>query len=170
MFVDGNHAEIALVENLLRQDLTAVEEAEALSSLMIDRGYTQEQLAGVIGKARSTINDILTLSRLPQSIRDDCRGDKTIARNTLIEIARKKQERSMITAWNKYKEKLAKQGAGKQRKQKEAPSPGAVTRSLAKVASDLVVLDTTGWSQSETDDFKQTLLAVQQAIQNHLNS
>ena len=41
--IEGNYAEIALVENLLRQDLTAVEEAEALQSLMNDRQYTQDQ-------------------------------------------------------------------------------------------------------------------------------
>ena len=37
---DANYAEVALVENLLRQDLTAVEEAEALQRLMIDQSYT----------------------------------------------------------------------------------------------------------------------------------
>ncbi len=74
----------------------------------------------------------------------------------------------MVTAWNKYKEKQAKQGAGKQKKQKTAPNAETVTKSLSKVATDLEALDTTGWSQTETDDFKQTLLAVQQAIQNYL--
>ncbi|MDA8126838.1 MAG: ParB/RepB/Spo0J family partition protein [Deltaproteobacteria bacterium] len=46
----ANSAEIALVENLLRQDLTPVEEAEALQKLMEDHAYQQEQLATVIGK------------------------------------------------------------------------------------------------------------------------
>ena len=42
--VEGKHGEIALVENLLRQDLTAVEEAEGLDRLMKEESYTQEQL------------------------------------------------------------------------------------------------------------------------------
>jgi len=46
MFIAGNYSEIALVENLLRQDLTAIEEAEALQSLMVEQEYTQEQLGG----------------------------------------------------------------------------------------------------------------------------
>jgi ParB family chromosome partitioning protein len=45
------------VENLLRQDLTAVEEAEALNRLMTEQNYTQEQLGAIIGKARTTVTD-----------------------------------------------------------------------------------------------------------------
>ncbi|MBA4349530.1 MAG: hypothetical protein C0415_06040 [Thermodesulfovibrio sp.] len=65
IFVEGNHAEIALVENLLRQDLTAVEEAEGLQALMTEQNYTQEQLAAVMGKPRTTIGDSLSLIRPP---------------------------------------------------------------------------------------------------------
>jgi ParB family chromosome partitioning protein len=90
IFVNGNHAEISLVENLLRENLTPVEEAEALNKIMKDHGYTQEALAGGIGKARSTVTEILTLNRLPQEIRNECRGNKNVSRSTLIEIARKK--------------------------------------------------------------------------------
>ena len=50
--VEGNPSEIALVENLLRQDLTSVEESEALQRLMEEQKYSQEQLAGIIGKAQ----------------------------------------------------------------------------------------------------------------------
>lgn len=112
IFVTGNHAEISLVENLLRENLTPVEEAEALNKIMKDHGYTQESLAGVIGKARSTVTEILSLNRLPQEIRDECRGNKTVTRSALIEIARKKQSRGMVTAWQKYKEKSQKPDSG----------------------------------------------------------
>lgn len=109
IYVEGNYAEIALVENLLRQDLTAVEEAEALQHLIEQQKYTHEQLSAVIGKARTTISDILLINRLPQEIRDDCRGNRLISKKTLIEIARKKQERAMVTAYNNYKKKLPEQ-------------------------------------------------------------
>jgi ParB family chromosome partitioning protein len=111
--VEGNPSEIALVENLLRQDLTPVEEAEALDRLLTEQSYTHEQLAGIIGKARNTLTEILSLNRLPLEIRDECRSSTTTARKTLIEIARKKQDRSMITAWGQYKDKLAKAAAGR---------------------------------------------------------
>ncbi len=104
--VDGNPSEIALVENLLRQDLTAVEEAEALQRLLEQQRYTHEQLSIVIGKARTTLSDILLINRLPQEIREECRGDRTISKKTLIDIARRKQERAMLTSYRIYKEKL----------------------------------------------------------------
>ena len=98
VLVEGNHAEIALVENLLRQDLTPVEEAEALQGLMDQQQYSQEQLSAIIGKARTSITELLSLNRLPQAIRDECRGDRKINKSALIEIAKKKQERAMLRA------------------------------------------------------------------------
>ena len=127
ILVEGKHGEIALVENLLRQDLTAVEEAEALDRLMKEESYTQEQLGGIIGKARTTVTDILTLTRLPQEIRDECRGNTAVTRKTLITIARKKQARGMVTAWNKVKEKQAKEAAGRIRGQISNLSPNQET-------------------------------------------
>jgi len=117
--VEGNFAEIALVENLQRQDLTAVEEAEALQRLMTQESYTQEQLGSIVGKARTTVGDILTLNKLPQQIRDACRGDHQITRSVLIEIARRKQERGMLSAWAAYQASLEK---GKTPRQQKDPT------------------------------------------------
>jgi ParB family chromosome partitioning protein len=98
VFIDGdNYAEIALVENLLRQDLNPIEEAEALQKLMDDHAYQQEELAKIIGKSQPMISKSLSLNRLPKEIRDECRQDPTVPKNVLVEIARKKQERSMLT-------------------------------------------------------------------------
>ncbi|MCX5856092.1 MAG: ParB/RepB/Spo0J family partition protein, partial [Deltaproteobacteria bacterium] len=100
LLVEGNDSEIALVENLLRQDLTPVEEAEALQRLIEEEKYTQEQLGTMIGRARTTINESLSLNRLPKEIRDECRGDRKLTKSALVEIARKKQSRSMVKAYN----------------------------------------------------------------------
>jgi ParB family chromosome partitioning protein len=67
------------------------------------QNFTQEQLSGIVGKARTTVRDILTINRLPQAIRDECRGDRTTIRQTLIDIARKKQERGMLSAYKAYR-------------------------------------------------------------------
>ena len=167
--VEGNHAEIAIVENLLRQDLTAVEEAEALQALLTEQNYTQEQLAGVIGKARVTVTEILTLNRLPQEIRDECRSSSTAARRTLVEIARKKQVRSMITAWNAYKAKLAKQAAGNTRQAKTPETPEDVIAWLGKSADKLESLDTSTWAEDQQNSFGQSLVHLQESIQAILN-
>lgn len=66
---DRDSAAIALLENLQREDLNYIEEAEAYYNLIKDHGYTQEQLAEVIGKKQSTIANKLRLLKLSEEIR-----------------------------------------------------------------------------------------------------
>lgn len=62
--------ELALVENIQRQDLTPLEEASGYQRLMDDFGYTQEELSSTVGKSRSHIANLLRLMDLPQEIKD----------------------------------------------------------------------------------------------------
>ncbi len=62
--------EAALIENLQRQDLNAIEEAAAIRSLMQECGYTQEQAAQKLGKSRPAIANALRLLNLPREITD----------------------------------------------------------------------------------------------------
>lgn len=62
--------EAALIENLQRQDLNAIEEAMAIRSLMQECGYTQEQAAQKLGKSRPVIANALRLLNLPKEITD----------------------------------------------------------------------------------------------------
>lgn len=111
IFTVDNAAEIALVENLLRVDLTAIEEAEALQRLQTEANYTNRQLATVIGKAESTISEILKLNLLPKKIRDKHRTNKALARRTLLEVAKAPTPEAM--------EKLFKKALSKTKKRDE---------------------------------------------------
>ena len=62
--------EAALVENLQREDLNAMETARAFQRLVDDYGYTQETIASKVGKERSTIANALRLLKLPQDVMD----------------------------------------------------------------------------------------------------
>ncbi len=133
LYVDSSPAEIALVENLQRQDLTAIEEAEALGRLVDNMKYTHEQAAGVIGKSRQAVTDILTLNNLPQEIRDDCRNNPKCPRQILIEIARKKQARAMLSLYEKYKERGLTSGElRKERRVHEAKTELEVVKGAVK--------------------------------------
>jgi len=104
LYLDSpNYEEIALIENTVRADLTAVEEAEALERLRKSRGYKQEDLARIMGKTAASISQTLSLNKLPQTILDECRKNPSVPKRVLIEIATKKQERSMIKAYEAYK-------------------------------------------------------------------
>jgi len=61
--------ELALIENIQREDLNAVEFAEAMQRLIDEHGYTQETLADRMGKDRSTVANALRLLKLPDRVR-----------------------------------------------------------------------------------------------------
>ncbi|HEX2734860.1 MAG TPA: ParB/RepB/Spo0J family partition protein [Polyangiaceae bacterium] len=68
--LDEKHAfEIALIENVQREDLNPIDFAEALRRLIDDYGHTQESLVSVVGKERTTITNALRLLRLPDTVR-----------------------------------------------------------------------------------------------------
>lgn len=68
---EQNVREIALIENLQREDLNVVEEAEAYQSLIGSYGYTQEVLSEKVGKSRSAIANALRLLKLSPAIKED---------------------------------------------------------------------------------------------------
>jgi|TARA_X000000950_G_scaffold108469_1_gene136821 ParB family chromosome partitioning protein len=65
---DRMAAEIALIENIQRHDLNAIEEASGYSRLMKEFDYTQEKLATIIGKSRSHLANMMRLLNLPQDV------------------------------------------------------------------------------------------------------
>ncbi len=73
---DGEAFELALVENLQRADLNAIEEAEAYQALVAERQLTQEQVAARVGKERSTVANAMRLLKLPEDIRDAVRDGR----------------------------------------------------------------------------------------------
>lgn len=70
---DREAFELALVENLQREDLNAIEEAEAYEILLTDHSLTQEEVAKRVGKERSTVANALRLLKLPDTVREAVR-------------------------------------------------------------------------------------------------
>jgi ParB family chromosome partitioning protein len=96
MRVEDNEAmEIALIENLQRKDLDVFEEADGLKALAEVYGYNHGDIAKKIGKARSTITEIINICRIPKEIRDLCINNNILSRSTLIEIAKQKNVETM---------------------------------------------------------------------------
>lgn len=78
---DKDSAAIALLENLQREDLNFIEEAEAYHNLIKDHSYTQEQLAEVIGKKQSTIANKLRILKLDMETRNKLLENKLTERH-----------------------------------------------------------------------------------------
>jgi ParB family chromosome partitioning protein len=101
--VNGDPDEISLIENLFRDDLTTVEEAEAIANLKIKRGYRLDDLSTILNKAVSTISEILAVSSLPQVIRDDCRSNSSISRDILVHISRLASDDEKLVHYEDFK-------------------------------------------------------------------
>ena len=69
-FTDEENALIAIIENMQREDLDPIEEAEGLDTMMKEYGLTQEEVSKSVGKSRPYITNSLRLLKLPQDIRD----------------------------------------------------------------------------------------------------
>jgi ParB family chromosome partitioning protein len=99
--------EIALVENLLREDLNPVEAADGYRQLLADFAWTQEQLGQRIGKDRSSIANALRLLKLPDPIQEDLRSGRltmghalSILSLTSVEDQMKLRDRILAHSWS----------------------------------------------------------------------
>ncbi len=76
---DTETMEISIIENLQREDLNPIEEAEGLQALVDRCGFTQEQVAASVGKSRPAITNSLRLLKLPEEVREMTRDGKISA-------------------------------------------------------------------------------------------
>lgn len=68
-FTDAQMMEVALLENIQRENLTVIEEAEAYKAIIDELGITQDNLSKKLGKSRSHITNMLGLLRLPENVK-----------------------------------------------------------------------------------------------------
>ena len=124
---DNEALELALIENLQRKDLDVFEEADGLKALVDIYSYNHNQLAEKIGKARSTITEIVNVARIPRRLRELCKNHDINSRSTLIEIAKLEKEQDMERLINEIAERglrredtreLSKRLKGKQKTSK----------------------------------------------------
>lgn len=120
---DGNPDEIALIENVQRQDLDPIEEAEAYARLLERHQYSQRDLGRIVGKAESTISEILSLNALPLAIKEELRTSEVIrpAKSVLIEIARLPDSDKQLSLWQELKAGKATVKAARERKKRPTP-------------------------------------------------
>lgn len=119
--------ELALIENLQREDLTPLEEAEGYQALMSEHGMTQEEVAQSVGKSRPAVANALRLIKLPDSVKELLKENKISAGHArallslnseeeMLEIAELIVQKDLSV---RQTEKLCKQAA------REKPEPSA---------------------------------------------
>ena len=97
---DSEMMQVALIENIQREDLNAIEEAEGYAILNSKYGLSHDEIANTIGKKRTTISNALRLLKLPPEIRKSIRAGKISAGHGRA-ILQKKTISAMQVFWKK---------------------------------------------------------------------
>lgn len=99
-FTDENMMEIALLENLQRENLNSIEEATAYQKLLASLKVTQEELANKLGKSRSHITNMLGLLELPEEVKNLIAEEKITMSHARV-LSKMKDKNEIINLANK---------------------------------------------------------------------
>ena len=94
-FTDDEMQEIALLENIQREDLNPIEEAEGISAIISARGLTQEEFAKKFGKSRSYITNLLGILKLPEEVKEMVK-DKSISMSHARSLSKLDDQDKMV--------------------------------------------------------------------------
>ena len=131
--------------------------------------YTQKDVARVIGKARSTVAEILSLNRLPEEIKDECRR-ADISRRVLIEIAKQDTPAEMAALFEKAKagnltsEKVRKIARNTEDLKRRTPAGIAIEKAQSLYLT-LAKLDTKTISDEERRQLTHELRQLRKALE-----
>ncbi|MEJ1354862.1 MAG: ParB/RepB/Spo0J family partition protein [Candidatus Sedimenticola sp. (ex Thyasira tokunagai)] len=100
----GDPEEIALIENVQRENLTPVEEAFAYKRLMENRGVTQTDLAAIVGKRQNTVSEIMAITNLPDTILNKLEKYPHVSKSQLIIIAKERDAAQQEALWASAKQ------------------------------------------------------------------
>ncbi|TMA41114.1 MAG: ParB/RepB/Spo0J family partition protein [Deltaproteobacteria bacterium] len=99
---DDDPLEVALIENLQREDLSPLEEAEGLALLIERHGYSHREVAELLGKSRPYVSNTLALTRLPEAVKTDLRRDGPgVSRELLMGVARQEDPEAALALWRR---------------------------------------------------------------------
>ncbi len=92
---EAESLELAIVENLLRDDLSPFEEAAAYEAMIREHGHTHESLSRRVGRPRTSITESLALLNIPPEIREMCQAAGVRSRRQLLRVAREATPEAM---------------------------------------------------------------------------
>src|SRR5205809_982505 len=124
--------ELALIENLQREDLSPLEEAEGLATLIARHGYSHREVAELLGKSRPYVSNILALTRLPEAVKVDLQRDGgLISRELLMGVARQEDPETALALWRRLQLGVLSVRRFREEKAGRRPERAAVAEVLA---------------------------------------
>ena len=146
-----------------------------MASLMTSHKYTQEQLAEVIGKARTTITRSLSLNKLPKEIKEECARAHIYPKRLLVEIAKQDTEAAMLALFEQIKTNNLKSAEVRKitRKRAQTTEKSLAEQALGKIGSfakALAKIDFAALEEEERALIKEELETLKRAIDKIMGS
>jgi len=139
LLASGDRDELALIENLQRENLPPLDEAEALAALKERHRYTQDELAGALAKAKSTISELLSLSQLPAPLKAEVRDQpRPVSKSVLVEIARLDDPAAQTALWERVKSGATVRDARRAKSRATTPPPHDELAQIARASDRLL--------------------------------
>ncbi|TRZ75640.1 MAG: ParB/RepB/Spo0J family partition protein [Deltaproteobacteria bacterium] len=168
-FTDGDTRLQGFVDNLQREGLPPVDEAEQMAALMKEYVFNQYQLADALGKAQPDISKTMSLNKLPEDIRNACRTNPNIPKETLLEVAKMKTDTSMRRKFQVYINKADKAGQTSVQKPKLSKQRFLITKTEALTGA-LDGLPWSEWSEDDRNDLVNALTGIHNKTEELLNA
>jgi ParB family chromosome partitioning protein len=164
---DDDPLEIGIIENLQRENLSPLEEAEGLGALIDQYGYTHEALAELIGKRRPYVSNTLALRRLPEPIKREYHDSPDVSREILISVARAPSPEKQDMLWRMAR--LRKLSVQRFRSEQAGEPAGRndiaeVARTLRRLGRKLRALDAAALAPAERQRLERLLRRTQARI------
>jgi ParB family chromosome partitioning protein len=164
-------AEIALIENLQRKDLTIWEEADGLKALADKFGYTQDQIAKKISKSRSTVTELMTVAGLTGEVREKCRKLGISSKSGLLDVARQFDEAAMFEHLQRIERgeikpvQLRKEDKAKPDNSNGSATPVKTKNTFSYASKDGEVKVSVSFADNSGYDKRRVLEALKQAFE-----
>ncbi len=168
-YTDGDTRLQGFVDNLQREGLLPVEEAEQMDALMKEYTFNQYQLADAMGKGQSTVSETLSLNKLPEDIRNSARTNANIPKSILIGVAKMKSDLAMRRKFESYMAKAGKTSQPTDRKQKLSKERALLVK-MDDLSGKMATLTLADWQGDDRNDLAGALAAIRDKADELLNS
>lgn len=165
LLIDGKDAdEIALIENVSREDLHPVDEAEAMANILKRKKYKQADLAEIVGKAPNTVSELLRIARMPEEVKKRARQCPCISRRLLVEVS-KLSEAAMMEAIDAHAEgKCTGDDVRKKSRPASSKPCGGLVAAVSKFTEQLEEAKVDVLAEADRVSLRAVLVELQAAV------
>lgn len=167
VYVDRDLLKISLAENFQREDLTPMERAELVLQLKTDGNLLLSEIAEQIRMSVPSVSELLSLNRLPEDIKSECRKNPDFVLTRLVAIAKAADEKNMRRLFKAYRQELEAKNNGNAPRRGTRGTRGmsGIIARIGGTITEIVNVDISKYTGQDGDKFVSKLNELERSIQ-----